>query len=105
MCQMWPKAYLQNDGTIPWSVVQSYDKGYLIGGWYVSSDGFPMNGLLIKTTMTGEMLWYKTLGDYNDGTGVSVVNRTNDNGFIVSGSTNITDSWGRSICNEIKFMR
>ena len=93
-CQIWPKAYLPNEGTIPWSVVQSYDKGYFIGGWYVTSDGFPINGLLIKTTLNGEMLWYKTLGDYNDGTGVSDVNRTNDNGFILSGSTNKTDSWG-----------
>jgi len=93
-CQIWPKAYLPNEGTIPWSVVQSYDKGYLIGGWYVSSDGFPINGLLIKTTMTGEMLWYKTLGDYNDGTGVLDVKQTNDNGLIVSGATKKTDSWG-----------
>jgi hypothetical protein len=41
----------------------------------------------MKTDLNGEMLWYKTLGDYNDGTGVLDVKQTNDNGLIVSGAT------------------
>jgi len=94
LCQIWPKTYLPGDGTSPLSVTGSYDKGYFIGGWFISSDGFPINGLLIKTDLNGEMLWYKTFGDYNDGTGVNDVKQTNDNGLIVSGVTKKTDSWG-----------
>jgi hypothetical protein len=87
LCQIWPKTYLPGGGTSPLSVTGSYDKGYFIGGWFISSDGFPLNGLLMKTDLNGEMLWYKTLGDYNDGTGVLDVKQTNDNGLIVSGAT------------------
>jgi len=94
-CQIWPKAYLPSEGTIPWSVVQSYDKGYLIGGWFITSDGLPISGMLMKTTVNGDMLWYKIVGEFNDGgTGVFDVNQTNDNGFIISGGTKKTDSWG-----------
>jgi len=92
--QIWPKVYFPNEGTFPFSVVECYDKGYLFGGWYVTPNGAPMNGLLMKTDLNGEILWKKMLGEPNDGTAVQEVNQTNDNGFIISGSTKQTDSWG-----------
>jgi len=92
--QVWPKTYFANECTVPFSVVECYDKGYLIGGWYLTADGFPLNGLLLKTDLNGEMLWNKMIGEPNDGTALQDVNQTNDNGFIISGSTKQTDSWG-----------
>ena len=92
--QIWPKVYLANQGTTPLSVFKNYDNGYLFGGWFLTTDGFPINGLLLKTTINGDMLWYKRLGENNDGTGICDINQTNDNGLIISGSTQQTDSWG-----------
>jgi len=65
--QIWPKVYLANQGTTPLSVFKNYDNGYLFGGWFLTPDGFPINGLLLKTTINGDMLWYKRLGENNDG--------------------------------------
>lgn len=92
--QIWPKVYLANQGTAPFSITKSYDKGYLIGGWFVTSDGFPINGLLLKTTINGDMLWQKRLGEYNDGTSVFDINQTSDGGYIIGGSVEKYDSWG-----------
>ena len=92
--QNWPKVYITNDGNYPFSVIEHYDKGYLVGGWFVSSDGFPINGLLMKTTINGDLLWKKRIGIFNDGTGIFDINQTNDNGIIISGATKQTDSWG-----------
>ncbi len=93
-CQTWPKVYLQNTRTYPLSVIDCYDRGYLIGGWFITSDGLPINGLLIKTDCNGDILWYKRLGDYNEISGVFDVNQTNDGGFIISGATKKTDIGG-----------
>jgi hypothetical protein len=89
--QIWPKVYFPYRGTAPFSVVSCYDKGFLIGGWFLAIDGVPINGLLIKTNVNGEMLWYKTLGEYNYETGVQDVKQTSDDGFIISGATTKTD--------------
>ncbi|MCK9218944.1 MAG: T9SS type A sorting domain-containing protein [Bacteroidales bacterium] len=48
----------------------------------------------MKTNINGELLWYKSFGQYDDGTGIFDINKTNDNGIIISGATKITDSWG-----------
>ena len=91
--QKWPKVYLPHVGNYPYSVVECYDKGYLIGGCYISGDVF-MNGLILKTDLNGAMIWNKTLSGHNDGTGVFDINQTDDNGLIISGVTNRTDRWG-----------
>lgn len=92
--QIWPKVYLPNYGTSPFSVIRYYDNGFLIGGRYLTSDGLPINGLLIKTGINGEMLWYKMFGESNDGSGIFDLNQTLDGGVIIAGTTHQTDSWG-----------
>lgn len=93
-CQTWPIVYLQNTRTYPLSVIDCYDRGYLIGGLFITSDGLPINGLLIKTERNGDMLWYTRLGDFNDGTGVFGINQTSDGGIIISGATKKTNLAG-----------
>jgi len=94
LSQIWPKAYLSDLGTHPYSVIEYYDHGYLIGARYLTPDGLPINGLLIKTGINGEMLWYKAFGENNDGSGIFDVNQTTDGGFVVAGTTHQYDSWG-----------
>jgi hypothetical protein len=81
-------------GTIPYSVIEYYDHGYLIGGRYLTSNGTPVNGLIIKTGINGEIIWYKAFGENNDGSGIFDSNNTIDGGIIVAGTTHKYDSWG-----------
>ena len=92
--QIWPKTYFPNKSIYPYSILECYDKGYLIGGWYISNDGIPINGSLIKTDRNADMLWFKRFGNYNDGTSISDVTQTNDGGCVISGSTGIIDYAG-----------
>jgi len=92
--QIWPKTYLQNKSIYPYSLIECYDKGYLIGSRYITNDNLPQNGLLIKTDRNGDMIWFKRLGDFNDGSGVFDVNQTSDGGLILSGATKKTDLAG-----------
>ena len=109
--QNWPKEYITNDGNYPFSVIEHYDRGYLVGGWFVTSDGFPINGLLMKTTINGDILWKKRIGMFNDGTGIHDINQTIDGGIILSGHTGKYDSWGDPFvmklnsCGEIEWCR
>jgi len=92
--QIWPKTYFPDKGIYPHSIIECYDKGYLIGSWYISANGIPMNGSLIKTDCNADLLWFKRFGDYNDGTAIYDINQTSDGGYIISGSTKITDYAG-----------
>jgi len=92
--QIWPKILLQNEKTFPFSIIEYYDRGYLIGGWYITNQGAPINGLLVKTDINGDLLWNKRLGENNDGTGVFDVDQTSDGGMIIAGSVEQTDPWG-----------
>jgi len=93
-CQTWPKVYLPNYCTVPFSVIMSYDKGYYVGGMFMTPAGSPINGMLMKTSINGEILWSKRFGEYNDGTGVMDITQTDDKGLIIGGATKQTDSWG-----------
>jgi len=93
-CQIWPKTYFPEISIYPFSVIECYDKGYLIGGHYVTSNNYPMNGSLIKMDNNADILWYKRFGDYNDGTSINDINQTSDGGYVITGSTGITDYAG-----------
>jgi len=109
--QIWPKLILQDKSTSPFSIIEYYDRGYLIGGWYITNQGAPINGLLVKTDINGDLLWNKRLGGNNDGTGVFDVNQTSDGGVIIAGATKQTDSWGDpfimklNVCGESEWCR
>jgi len=102
-CQTWQRMYFPNNATFPQKVMEGYDKGYLIGGLFINSGGTPRFGLLIKTDINGEMLWYKTIGENNEGTGVFDIEQTNDGGYVFSGATKKTDPWGDSFIMKLNF--
>ena len=90
--QSWPTVYLP--GTYPTSTEKLYDRGYVIGGEFTTSEGYPIWGLLMKTGINGNLIWYKSLGQYGDGTGIFDVHQTSDHGLIIAGATEQIDSWG-----------
>jgi len=109
--QIWPKTYFPNKSIYPHSLIEYYDSGYLIGSWYITDDNLPQNGSLIKTDRNGDILWFKRLGNLNDGTAVFDVNQTSDGGLIISGSTEQIDAAGDPFilkldaCGEVEWCR
>jgi hypothetical protein len=85
--EVWRKNLggLSSDGA--WSVQQTTDGGYIIGGWTFShGPGFIGNAWLLKTDASGNEEWNKAFG----GTGVDraySVKQTFDGGYILTGYT------------------
>jgi len=110
--QSWPKVLLPNIPTVSWSIAELYDKGYIIGGMY-SPDGYADWGIIIKTDVNGNVLWYKSIGQFEDGTGVLDINPTSDGGYIMTGGTrmlhpdDIGDTWIEKLnaCGETEWCR
>jgi len=100
-CQTWERVYFPNSATFPLAVIEPYDKGFLICGFFINSNGTPSRGVIVKTDINGEVLWYKTIGQNNDGTDVFEIEQTNDGGYVLSGSTNKTDPWGDSFIMKL----
>ncbi|MCK9218943.1 MAG: T9SS type A sorting domain-containing protein [Bacteroidales bacterium] len=92
--QIWPKTYFIDFPNFPYNVIETYDKGYLIGGQLFHWDGTISDGFIYKTSINGEILWHKTLYQNFEGTSVFDINQTTDGGYIVAGSTDKYDSWG-----------
>ncbi len=57
----WSKSYFGDKDTPVHSIVESYDKGYLMIGKYGAN--YSKYNWLIKTDINGELLWEKTIGD------------------------------------------
>lgn len=76
---------LSSDGA--WSVEQTSDGGFIIGGWTFShGPGFLGNAWLLKTDAQGNEQWNKAFG----GTGVDraySAKQTSDGGYILTGYT------------------
>jgi len=109
--QIWPKIINIGNPSLPYSVIQTYDNGYIIGGQLLNWDGTLSDGYFYKITINGEVLWYKRLIGSQEWVGVFDLNQTSDGGNIISGSTDEYDSWGDPIiikmnpCNETEWCR
>lgn len=84
--QSWPKVLLPNKSAGSWSVAETYDKGYIVGGMYTNT-GAANWGIAIKTDINGNVLWYKSIGQPGDGTAVLDMNQTTEGGYILTGGT------------------
>ena len=61
-CQnRWVKSYFGNLDTPVSFVMEAYDHGYLLNGWY--GHNYPTYLWLIKTDINGDLLWQRTIGD------------------------------------------
>jgi len=85
--QTWEKIYFANKRSIPHSVIESYDKGYIIAGEFNKSGGLPIGGYVLKTNINGDEIWHKTIGSQIESTAVFDINKTIENCFILTGVT------------------
>ena len=84
----WNYTYGRPYGGYAFSMVQTSDEGYAIGG--TIDDPAPSRGVwFVKTDAVGNHLWNKTYGDFeyhSDDIGVSVI-QTSDGGYAITGAT------------------
>jgi hypothetical protein len=84
--QVWTKTFggtLDDEG---YSVLQTNDGGFLIGGVTSSSGAGSRDMWMIKTDPSGNLLWQKTHGGISSD-GAWYVEHTSDGGFILTGWT------------------
>ena len=86
----WTQIYGQSGDNEIYSVVQTSDGGYALGGFTNSSGAGGYDFWLIKTDVNGSMLWSQTYGGAGDDYAYSVI-QTSDGGYALAGST---DSFG-----------
>jgi hypothetical protein len=92
--KLWDKTFHGKDETFGWdrgfSVQQTTDGGYMIGGSTEYSGTSEADIWLIKTDANGNKTWDKTFGDSEGGFGCSV-QQTTDGGYIICGTTKYHD--------------
>jgi len=83
---IWQQIYggPQDDRTI--SGEQTSDGGFILTGYTRSFGSIGWDIFLVRSDMSGEVLWHKTFGGNKDDTGYTV-KPTNDNAFILTGET------------------
>jgi len=102
VAQTWPKIYgneLYNRKAYVRDVIETYDKGYLICGFYYPD--FNENqrcGWLIKTNINGEVLWDRIISlDNMDYVTPKSIEQSRDGGILVCGVTAQNENYGAFI--------
>ena len=93
---LWTKTFGGNGIEIGYSVVESNDGGLVIAGETSSYGNGGSDVYLIKTDEYGDTLWTKTFGG-NLGDRAYSIEKTNDGGYIIAGSTTILGNVGSDI--------
>ncbi|MBX7140760.1 MAG: hypothetical protein K1X63_06725 [Chitinophagales bacterium] len=84
---LWSKtfgSYLRKN--FAYTLLQTSDHGFLIGGWENLNLGINDDFCLIKTDSNGTLQWYKSYGDVGHDQNFSV-HQTTDGGFVIAGYT------------------
>ncbi|MBO9702848.1 MAG: T9SS type A sorting domain-containing protein [Sporocytophaga sp.] len=111
--KLWDKAYGGSGTEVLFSMINTPDGGYLLGGFSVSSDGDITDGnngnadmAIIKIDSIGNKQWDKTFGGSGNDNIYSVM-LTPDGGYLLSGilagvSSEIikTDAWGNQLWSK-----
>ncbi len=81
--QDWIRYY--GYGQEPYSsyCIEQYDRGYILSGSINNNE----YGWIVKTDINGDQLWDLKIGNGSNLTGISNIEQTLDNGFILCGST------------------
>lgn len=90
----WTRTYGGENADHGYSVQQTSDEGYIIAGYTGSYGAGSDDFYLIKTNSSGDTLWTSVFGGEFSDIGRSV-QQTDDNGYIMAGTTNSYDPyWG-----------
>jgi len=94
---LWSRTFGGNDWDDCYSVLQTSDSGYILAGYTYSYGAGCSDFWLIKTDESGDSLWSKTFGGYDDDCCWSV-QQTSDGGYMLAGQTKSfgaggTDFW------------
>ena len=92
--QTWQNIYFLGQNTIPWSLMETQDRGYVIGGTYYNSNGWPTFGSVLKIDVNGSPIWNKYIGSINYSTGIYSIRQTSDGGYILTGAQTSVDPDG-----------
>ncbi|MCK4233789.1 hypothetical protein KAX75_05135, partial [candidate division WOR-3 bacterium] len=84
---VWTKTYGGTSWDVGYSVVQTYDEGYVVAAVTTSFGAGNYDVYLIKTDSLGDTIWTKTYGGTGGDIGYSV-SQTSDRGYIIAGLTN-----------------
>ncbi len=79
-----------------YSVQETFDGGYIVGGWTKSFGAGMYDVYLAKTDSVGNLLWDVTYGGSSDDWSNSV-QQTSDSGFVVAGYTNSSGAGGGDV--------
>lgn len=83
----WTKTYLDGENPFGESLVEYYDKGYLLAGRF--GPNYPTYCWLIKTDVNGDELWRKVIGDESKYVVTSIdININNFGEIFLVGLTN-----------------
>jgi hypothetical protein len=82
----WDETFGGSKGDYGWSVQQTSDGGYIIGGYTGSFGAGNDDAWLIKTDSSGDAVWDKTPGGTDSDYGWSV-QQTLDGGYMIGGYT------------------
>ncbi len=83
---LWTKTYGGSRGDYGFSVLQTADGGYVIGGCTRSFGAGNYDFYLIRTNASGDTLWTRTYGGADWDVGRSI-QQTSDGGYIITGET------------------
>lgn len=92
----WVKTYGGNDWDLAYSVVQTSDSGFAIGG---ETKSFGLNNTdfyIIKTDSVGNLMWQNNYGGTSSEVGRSII-QTLDGGYAIAGETK---SFGTGLYNS-----
>ncbi len=81
--QNWIRTYCDTGGFGGSFAIETYDKGFLIGG--SSSSSVNENSILYKTDVNGNILWQRTIGIPGSYTNIKAVCTTFDGGCAITG--------------------
>ena len=90
---VWTRTYGGEYKDEGYSVQQTFDGGFIITG-YKWVENKQNDVYILKTDMNGDTLWTRTYGGTGDDRGYSV-QQTTDNGYIITGSINLSSTWNK----------
>jgi len=82
----WSKTIGGTNADFIYSIQQTSDGGYIIGGYTYSFGAVGYDALIVKLDSSGNISWSKTIGGTNDDS-INSIQQTSDGGYIIGGYT------------------